>query len=136
MIYARYIIGTDASRRTNGTTASSSRRTRLIPLRTCTKALLSRLSREQSPFLTSENKKTAQPIRSFNGDWNCLWRPGRNDRNVLPFLNPELNCPIAITDPQLSNVLSTIGPNLSRENIGKFRLIFNNLTIQTKNNVL
>ena len=40
-------------------------------------------------------KITAQPDIGFNGDWNFLWRPGRNDLLVS---NPELNCPIAITN--------------------------------------
>jgi len=44
--------------------------------------------------LTSKNKKTAQPNIRFNGDWNFLWRPGRNDL-LVPV--SELNCPIAIT---------------------------------------
>jgi len=95
------------NRRTDGITAGRARRTARHPLRTCTTVLLSELLCVKSPFFSSENKKTAQPVRSFNGDWN-RWRPGRNDLLVS---NPELNCPIAITN---MTVLSTIGPDLSR----------------------
>ena len=83
------------NRRTDGTTASRARRTHRRPLRTCTTAPQPELSRVKLPSFTSENKKTAQPNIRFNGDWNSLWRPGRNDLLVLL---SELNCPIAITN--------------------------------------
>jgi len=85
----------DTNRRTDGITAGRARRTHRRPLRTSKTILLSELSRVKLPFFTSENKKTAQPNIRFNGDWNFLWRPGRNDLLVS---NPELNCPIAITN--------------------------------------
>ncbi len=53
------------------------------------------LSIQSLSFSRSGNKKMAQPNIRFNGDWNFLWRPGRNDLLVS---NPELNCPIAITN--------------------------------------
>ena len=93
MIYDRNIIGKDAFDQTDCTAANRPRRTARQPLQTGTTTLLSELLCVKKPFFTSENKKTAQPVRSFNGDWNFLWRPGRN---VL--LISELNCPIAITN--------------------------------------
>jgi len=106
------------NRRTDGTTANRARRTALQPLHTSKTILLSVLLCVKLPSFTSENKKTAQPNIRFNGDWNFLRRPGRNDLLVS---NPELNCPIAITN---IIVLSTIGPDLSRRKVVKRTIKF------------
>jgi len=131
MIYDRNIIGKDAFDQTDCTAANRPRRTARQPLQTSKTTLLSELLCVKLAFFTSENKKTAQPYIGFNGDRNCLWRPGRN---ALLLSNPELNCPIAITNTNFQMYYRLFCPHLSRiiiEIYNNYHLFFSYLFLVT-----